>query len=272
MSDVAAEHIVTPVWIDPEWLSWLSFNGDGGSIGDDTAASRLYEIHQHACGRLATDPNEFDRVDAIITLRRVIGKRVKMLKEIHQLRELPTGVKPKHDLELLEYFGIIRPFMLKRLIDIRNFVEHQDSSPPSTDECLMFADIVWYFLRSTDAMAKSAKSRTVDLEFGHPAWGMGGGPGRDFIPDIWLRFRGPASEPPEIVAWAWAHLFANEPRTDWIRIEAAELEEYEVLAYEGDEEKDEDWDPWMKVTGKVSGTEEQMRSIYKLYFKPSHFW
>jgi hypothetical protein len=41
--------------------------------------------------------------------------RVKELKEIYQLRELPTGAKPKGDLEPLEYFGIIRPFMLRRL-------------------------------------------------------------------------------------------------------------------------------------------------------------
>jgi len=116
--------------------------------------TRLYEIHQHACDRLANDPNEFDRVDAITALRRVVGKRVKELKEIYQLRELPTGAKPKGDLELLEYFGIIRPFMLRRLIDIRNFVEHQDSSPPPASECLMFADLVWYFLRSTDGLAK----------------------------------------------------------------------------------------------------------------------
>jgi hypothetical protein len=128
---------VRPVWVDPEWLSWLSYTATGQHIGDSAATSRLYEIHQHACDRLASDPSDLDRVDAIIALRRVIGRRVKALIEIHQLRELPTGTKPKYDLELLEYFGIIRPYMLKRLIDIRNLVEHEDSIPPSTDECLV---------------------------------------------------------------------------------------------------------------------------------------
>lgn len=269
MPDVAAERTVTPVWIDPQWLSWLSVNETGHDIRNDTASSRLYEIHQHACDRLAGEPNDFGRGEAIIALRRIVDRRVQALKKIYQLRELPTGVKPKHDLELLESFGIIRPFMLKRLIDIRNLVEHEDARPPSTEECLMFADLVWYFLRSTDAMAKSTME---DLGFGHPDWGMGGGHGREFIPEILLRFRGPASEPPEIEAWAWIELFANEPRTEWIRIEATELEEYEVLAYKGDEEKDEDWLPFMKVVGKVNGTDEQMRSIYRLYFKPNHFW
>lgn len=159
------EHSVRPVWIDPSWLSWKSFaeeSSSWGSVaeestGDDPSdtTAKLYEIHQHACDRLSSDPNEFDRVDAIITLRRVVAQRVKALKEKYRLRELPTGQKPRGDLELLSYFGIIRPFMLRRLVDIRNIVEHQAASPPLTDECLMFADLVWYFLRSTDKLIRS---------------------------------------------------------------------------------------------------------------------
>jgi hypothetical protein len=117
-------------------------------------AGRPHEIHQHARDRLAGDPNDFDRVDAIMALRRAVGQRVRMLNDIYQLRELPIGTKPRGDLELLSCFGIVRPFMLRRLIDIRNIVEYQDSSPPPVEECLMFADLVWYFLRSTDEVIR----------------------------------------------------------------------------------------------------------------------
>ena len=204
--------------------------------------------------------NNFDRVDAIMALRRAVGLRVKALMEKYKLRELPIGLKLK-DLELLSYFGLIRPFMLKRLIDLRNSVEHDNTSPPPTDDCLMFADLIWYFLRSTDRLVKSAPQ---GLQFWkEPDW-------RHYELDdnarVWLRFSGPLSEPPEIQATLYEDYCAYEPKADWIRVEATKIEEYEMLAHGGNKEKDEDWDPWMKVTGKISGTEEQMRLIYQAYF------
>jgi hypothetical protein len=101
MSDIVAADAVTPVWIDLNWLSWKCTDEGRRHVQDDRA-TRLYEIHQHACDRLAgDDPKELDRVDAIITLRRAVGQRTKALKEIYAFRELPIGAKPKHDLELL---------------------------------------------------------------------------------------------------------------------------------------------------------------------------
>jgi hypothetical protein len=173
----SASNATKPVWIDPSWLSWeyralqsvpeesTSFDPSDTITSPSEATARLYDIHQHACDRLEGEPSRDDRGDTIIALRRVVGRRVKELTEIYELRKLPTGVKPKYDLELLEYFGIIRPFMLKRLIDLRNSVEHEDSSPPPTDECLMFVDLVWYFLRSTD---KLVHGRVEEIDFeGH---------------------------------------------------------------------------------------------------------
>jgi hypothetical protein len=50
------------------------------------SAGRPYEIHQHARDRLAGDPNDFDRVDAIMALRRAVGQRVRMLNDISATR------------------------------------------------------------------------------------------------------------------------------------------------------------------------------------------
>jgi hypothetical protein len=260
MSDVPIEHTVTPVWINLEWLSWLGTEEDRDYVEYNDAA-RPYENHQHACDRLAGDPNNNDRVDAIMALRRAVGQRLKALMEIYELRELPIGMKCKN-LELLSYFGLIRPFMLKRLIDLRDSVEHDNTSPPPLDECLMFADLIWYFLRSTDRLVKSTRK---GLQFWkEPSW-------RhyeewDDNARVWLRFGGPLSEPPEIQATLYEAYYAYEPKADWIRVEATQIEKYETLAEGGDEEKDKDWVPWMKVTGKISGTEEQMRLIYQAYF------
>lgn len=206
------ERTVTSVWINPEWFSWARYDQAAAHLDD--ATSRLYEIHQHACDRLANDPNGFDRVDAIMALRRVVGRRVKELKDIYQLRELPTGVKPKYDLELLEYFGIIRPFMLRQLINIRNLVEHEDSNPPSVDECLMFADLIWYFLRSTDVLVKT---RVIEVMFSKPGMELDE-PG---TPELSIKFGQPFSEPLEINASIDRDSIAHEPKADWVQIEAA---------------------------------------------------
>ena len=54
MSDVPTEHTVTRVWIDPEWLSWLSTEEQRDYV-EDNGAARSYENHQHACDRLTDD-------------------------------------------------------------------------------------------------------------------------------------------------------------------------------------------------------------------------
>jgi hypothetical protein len=156
--------------------------------------------------------------------------------------------------------------MLKRLIDIRNIVEHQDSSPPSTDECQMFADLVWYFLRSTDELVKSFLEGRMFWE--QPDWRHRE---HDDLARVWLRFREPLSEPPGIDARLEMDHFADEPEVNWIRIEATNIEEYEALSPGGNEEKTEDWTAWVRVIGKVRGTEEQMKLIYQQYFHPPDF-
>jgi hypothetical protein len=257
------EHAATPVWIDPSWLSWEAW-GARTSFIPNGADRREYEIHQHACDRLASNPNEFDRVDAITTLRRVVGRRVKGLKEIYQLRDLPTGTRSMKDLELLECFGIIRPLMLKQLIDIRDIVEHQDSNPPPTDECLMFADLVWYFLRSTDNLVNSY---VEDIYFEPRRMTY-----RDY-PQTVIQF-GEFFTEPGILARLKASSFAYEPRADWLKIKATQIDEFDAYHVTNASETGEYQEvkiPAIDVRGKVDGTNEQMRHLYELYFKIGHF-
>lgn len=51
---------------------------------------------------------------------------------------------------MLEAFGIVRPLLLKKLLKIRNDIEHEDSDPPSHNQCKEYVDVVWYFLKSTN--------------------------------------------------------------------------------------------------------------------------
>lgn len=260
MRAITVEHASTSVWIDPSWVAW-EYNWDSATpLPHDT--DRPYRIHQHVSGRLAGDPNEFDRVDVITTLRRVVAGRVKALKEIYNLRDLPIGPKPKGDLELLSEFGIIRPFMLKRLIDIRKIVEHQDSSPPAVDECMMFADLVWYFLRSTDGLVRSWMPKI----FFYPPEGR-----HDprhllqvvikFCPDDFEPLERPFGRPLEIEAWIDPSDFSYEPKAGWMETESAEIGRWFEDAKP----------PRVRVKGRVNGTDEQMKLIYELYFRISHF-
>jgi hypothetical protein len=253
MTGIAVEDTATSVWIDPSWLSW-NRHAQGSVHQPEDTAFKLYEMHQHACDRLEGNPSEFARVDAITTLRRTVGQRVKALKDIYQLRSLPTGTKPKYDLELLEYFGIIRPFMLKRLIDIRNMVEHQDTSPPPTDECLMFADLVWYFLRSTDGLVQDQLTSMmfVPPDSSYPSWD-------EWYPAIMLNFKA-FSGPLRIVAGLSPSSSINEARANWMKIEPTEISSY--IGHEP---------PRLLVEGSIQGTDEQMKLMYELYFRCSHF-
>src|SRR5207247_1310376 len=76
--------------------------------------------------------------------------RVSTLRQLYDLKRLPLPDRPKEDLALLEYLGLIRPMMLEKLIAIRNAYEHEDAAPPDIAACRDFVDLIWYFLRSTD--------------------------------------------------------------------------------------------------------------------------
>jgi hypothetical protein len=176
--------------------------------------------------------------------------------DTYQLRKLQIGTKPKYDLELLQHFGIIRPFMLRRLIDLRNSVEHTDSSPPPTDECLMFADLVWYFLRSTDGLI----GMQVERIFFYPPGTDISSPGVQIVLDFCEPLNKPFDEPPNMGAWLDPSSLAYEPRKNWTRIASAKVTQHE----EAEASR-------VSVSGRMGGPDEQMRRMYELYFSTSHF-
>jgi hypothetical protein len=253
MPDATTNTGASEIWIEPSWLLWDRWVESEGVLPTELA-SRPYEIHQHACGRLADDSTDLDRVDAIIALRRVVALRVKRLQEIYELAKLPRPSRIK-DLELLASFDIVRPFMLKRLIEIRNFVEHQDSKPPSNDECLMFADLIWYFLRSTDNLVRR---QALEMRFYPP----GEAPESFDHPTVGLTFPDNFSQPPEINAYLNPSSFSREARVDWMMIQLDE--EVDI--------RDNSDESLASIMGRIRGTDEQMTRLYQAYFRHSTFW
>lgn len=110
------------------------------------------------------------RKDAIVNLERAIKFRLKMLNEIYQFKHLP-GIKPKSQLDTMLDVGLIKPLMLRKIVEIRNGVQHNyKSTIPTKEECIELAEFAWYFLRSTDNIAKK-KVRDVEISCGNDDYG-----------------------------------------------------------------------------------------------------
>lgn len=85
-----------------------------------------------------------------------------MLEDIYGFRQLDLPQKSKDYLALLESIGIVRPIILKKLLEIRNNIEHADEVPPSSSSCRELTDVVWYFLKSSDHLVMR---KTTNLNY-----------------------------------------------------------------------------------------------------------
>lgn len=144
-------------WLSPKILEWSSGGLSGDSL-DEAKGLRAYEIWAHAERTLLDNDDEHHRTDAITNLNRAVVHRVRLLAEAYDLHNIRIATLPKRSVKILEYLGVIRPLMVRRLADIRNAVEHEDTPPPSRAVCNTLVEFVWYFLRSTDSLTK----RSVD--------------------------------------------------------------------------------------------------------------
>ena len=70
--------------------------------------------------------------------------------------------------------------LLKRLIDVRNLIEHEDGPPPNKEVCAELSEFTWYFLRATDPAASAVRvaigltiPQDEDHFFVYDGWGLG---------------------------------------------------------------------------------------------------
>lgn len=137
------------IWIKNEILDWHP-DGNSKSSTNHREQIRAYELWNHAESLLSSNVNELHRVDAVSTLKRCLNQRLKFIESTYNFKLLSSKNSPKGYLEYLETFDLVRPLMLKKLMEIRNDIEHNDVSPPNMDRCLELLDLTWYFLKSTD--------------------------------------------------------------------------------------------------------------------------
>ena len=124
---------------------------------------RSYEHLQRAEYFLACDTvsSDHDRADCISNLRKCLSHRLKHFESVYNLRSALPAPTKRHYLEVLADLGVIRPSLIKGLLEVRNDVEYNDATPPDLARCCEFVDIVWYFLRSTDAMLHTQRTEIM---------------------------------------------------------------------------------------------------------------
>lgn len=140
------------IYISNDILSWDAFKESAVSSQEDWKLSYRY-LH-HAESLLMDPQNEPSLSDAIINLNKAVNHRINTLNNTYKFKKIPDKNKPKGLLDLLSFYGIVKPTMLNKLYTLRNDIEHQFKPPPNVSRCAEFVDFVWYFLKSTDAIAR----------------------------------------------------------------------------------------------------------------------
>jgi len=144
------------VWVAHVWRDWET-DGDSQQPLDTTRAARQY-AHWRFADELTAQSRNDDVARGVVMqkLWNAVDGRVRLLFDLYELRTLArrlgwTGRHKSQQLEILVRLGLLRPLALNKLKNIRNAIEHADDDPPSQDEAANLVDLVWYFLRSTDA-------------------------------------------------------------------------------------------------------------------------
>ena len=206
-------------WLSPEVLEWQALNAGSGTFPPTDLRVRSYHMLTHAERLLEQSPSELLLADVITNLRRAIDRRVTALKRIYSLKSIPFDDKPADSLGLLESLGIIRSHMLRKLIDIRNAVEHQDAAPPDQGTCKVFAEFTWYFLKSTDRMLE-------DVPDSFYFWPSNNMDEYELVVEY-----GPNNHwTPRIGGWLKAEMLSDVLVTEWIFLKVEQSETRDTVA------------------------------------------
>jgi len=250
------------MWLSPEFLDWYAHVQERLN-NDDAGWERAYKIWAHAEQVLEQYNDEFHLVDAVTTLKRVMSHRLQLLKNTYDFGTIPVTGKPQRTIEQLAFWGILRPTMLVRLMDIRNAVEHEDATPPTRERCLELLDFVWYFLRSTDRLAMYPPS---EVEFESEAYTEGHGNTYWLLPK-----KGPRNSwRIDFAGWIGAAMLSESQQDNWFEVHISRRETrdevrgpngFALKVHENRKEND------LSVEGTAIGPESKLRTVFDLYFR-----
>lgn len=169
------------VWLSPDILTWQASPEETSPVLSRLGKSS-HDEWEHA--RILLNPpcdcckdREIDRKDAILAIWRSIEFRIRLLEEVYFLVNIPGLIEKvpnakkrsnkEAQLQVLEEVDLVRGEVLQAIRKIRNEVMHgprdddavspADYTPvvvPAREKCLLSHDLVWYFLRSTEHLAR----------------------------------------------------------------------------------------------------------------------
>ena len=238
------------------WISPTCFNECEEECGYNTPkieVKRAVNIWEHARNCLERDNlTEFDRSDSISWLKRALNQRLKLIEDIYSLKNVALSDSPKGYLEYLATLNVVRPFMLKTLMAVRNDIEHNDAAPPDMERCLELLDLVWYFIRSTDELVKTQPSSVVFCGSYHG----------DSEPPYWIsvaiKFDAPYLI--DVSGWVEATKYSNEYKDGWFEVSCVDAEIKGQRWPDGENHSDKrDEDLWFR--GELKALPEQVFEI-----------
>ncbi|WP_256761273.1 hypothetical protein [Cohnella sp. WQ 127256] len=153
---------INTIWLPKEVFEWNQSSA-GGAVISSNSINRAYIIWEHSRVLIEEATNDLQLSDGILNLKRSLNQRLKLIEDTYSFKKIDILNKPKGYLELLERYGIVRPYLMKNLLTIRNDIEHNDAPPPDINRCKELLDVVWYFLKSTDGIVQLVKEAIFDL-------------------------------------------------------------------------------------------------------------
>lgn len=113
-----------------------------------------YSYFRHSEKLLSAAPEKHSLIDVVSNLKRAVDHRITHISATYKIKKISIYRSKNTIWDILAELEVIKPVMLTKLLEIRNAVEHKFSDPPTQGRCIELAEFVWYFLRSTDSLAK----------------------------------------------------------------------------------------------------------------------
>jgi hypothetical protein len=158
-------------------------------------------------------------------------------------------------LEILAELGVIRPSLIQGLLKIRNDVEYNDAAPPAAEACRNFVDIVWYFLRSTDALLHTARTGIMLTPPDSDPW--------DSVYWCSVDLEYSPSFDAELSGWIPSHLASTTDNPSYLAVDAESFhtkkEKWTLQSEHADKQDDDFW-----ILGRLLPRPEERHAIIRL--------
>ncbi len=99
------------LWISNEILEWQGMP-ECTHIFDKDKWERAYLILNHARKLIENNDSILHLSDGVLNLKRAMNQRLQLIEQYYKLKEHHFTGKKKGYLELLEQYGLARPYML----------------------------------------------------------------------------------------------------------------------------------------------------------------